>query len=534
MATKDIAFVEELRDSDTQAHSSKVSAGDDAGLQRLGKKPVLKRTFGFLAILGFSCTILITWEASLILFLSGLQNGGPSGILYGFIVVWIGTISVFATLSELVSMAPTSGGQYHWVSIMSPPQYRRFLGFVTGWLTLTGWQAATASGAYLTGTAIQGLIILTHPNYLASMQNWHGTLLFWAVLLLGYAINTALSSLLAKFERLVLVFHILGFFAVIFPLVFLSDHNNPEAVWDTFLNLGGWQTRGLSFCIGMLGNVFAFVGGDGAIHMVEEVHNPSVTVPWSIMAGVIINGIMGFAMLVATLYCMGDIDARLEENPIYPFMAIFHNAVGSTAGAAIMAAFVVILAFSATTGFVSSTSRMYWAFARDRGLPGWQILKRVSRRTSIPVNSVIVTVVVAIILSLVNIGSATAFNGVISVSVAGLFGSYLVVASLLLYHRLTGGIRLPASDNSLTNTGANLTWGPWRLPKVLGVINNAFTCLYLIFVLFFSFWPSYSEVTADTMNWSVLVFSAVTILSMVYYAVWGRKSYTGPIVEIEQ
>lgn len=38
---------------------------DDAVLARLGKKPVLKRNFGLLAILGFSCTVLITWEGSL-------------------------------------------------------------------------------------------------------------------------------------------------------------------------------------------------------------------------------------------------------------------------------------------------------------------------------------------------------------------------------------------------------------------------------------------------------------------------------------
>ncbi|KAJ3555611.1 hypothetical protein NPX13_g10322 [Xylaria arbuscula] len=221
------------------------------------------------------------------------KSGGPSGILYGFIIVWIGTLSVFATLSEMASMAPTSGGQYHWVSMMAPPRWRKFLSFITGWLTLTGWQASTASGAYLTGTAVQGLIILTHPDYLNNIQNWHGTLLFWAVLLLGYAINTGLSSLLARFEGLVLVFHILGFFAVIFPLVFLSEHSSSEAVWNNWLNLGNWPTQGLSFSIGILGNVFAFVGGDGAVHMSEEVRNPAVTVPWSLMIGLCINGTLG-------------------------------------------------------------------------------------------------------------------------------------------------------------------------------------------------------------------------------------------------
>lgn len=35
---------------------------DVNALARLGKKPVLRRTFGILSTLGFSCTILATWE----------------------------------------------------------------------------------------------------------------------------------------------------------------------------------------------------------------------------------------------------------------------------------------------------------------------------------------------------------------------------------------------------------------------------------------------------------------------------------------
>ncbi|KAI1114884.1 amino acid/polyamine transporter I [Nemania sp. NC0429] len=521
-----------------QSETHRSSSRDDAALARLGKKSVLKRSFGFWTILGFSCTVLITWEGSLIVFLVGLQNGGPSGIIYGFIVVWIGTLSVFATLSEMASMAPTSGGQYHWVSMLAPPTYRKFLSYITGWLTLTGWQASVASTAYLTGTAIQGLIVLTHTSYLETMQNWHGTLLLWAIVILSYGVNTAFASSLSRFEGLVLVFHILGFFAIIFPLVFLSEHATADTVFNTFLNIGEWQTQGLSFNIGILGSVYAFVGGDGAIHMAEEVHNPAVLVPWSIMTGLLINGVLGFAMLIATLYCMGDINVRLKENPIYPFMAIFHHAVGSTAGAAVMSALVVILVFSATTGLVSSTSRVYWAFARDRALPGWEILRRVSRRTSIPIFAVITTIAIAVILSFVNIGSSTAFNGILSVSVAGLFGSYLVAASLLLYRRLTGGIRERNSGNSGDSgdsgsytSGSTLSWGPWRVPGALGVANNTFACVYLIYIFFFSFWPAYSNVTPQNMNWAALVFSVVILFSVMYYAVWARKLYNGPVVE---
>lgn len=268
--------------------------------------------------------------------------------------------------------------------------------------------------------------------------------------------------------------------------------------------------------------------------MAEEIRNPSLVIPRSLMTGISINGALGFAMLIVTLFCLQDIDAALAANPSYPFMAIFETAVGSKAGAAAMSAVVVIMSFSATTGCLASTSRLYWAFARDRGLPGWRLLVKTSRRTSIPLPAVVTTTAVAIVLSLVNIGNATAFNGVISISVAGLFGSYLVAASLLLYRRLAGDIHQagPEGTEMLTNTvDSSLTWGPWRLPGLLGVANNIFSCVYLVFIFFFCFWPSMQEVTPQNMNYAVLVFSVVIVFSMVYYAAWGRKVYAGPLIE---
>lgn len=238
-------------------------------------------------------------------------------------------------------------------------------------------------------------------------------------------------------------------------------------------------------------------------------------------------------MMIATLYCMGDLDAALAENPHYPFMAIFRNAVKSTAGAAIMSSIVIIMLFVAATGVMASTSRVFWALSRDHALPGWSFLKKTSPRTNIPRNAVATTAVIAAILSLINIGDATAFNGVISISIAGLNGSYLMVAVLLLYRRLTGGIREVRDEDEVRNTiGTRVTWGPWRIRGVWGVANNIFTCCFLIFVLFFSFWPTSREITPATMNWAVVVTVAVIILSIAYYFAYARKIYKGPLIEV--
>ncbi|KAI0977179.1 amino acid transporter [Xylaria arbuscula] len=521
----------------TIGHGSDTSnppSRDDIELVRLGKKPALRRNFSFLTILGFSCTVLVTWEGTLVTFLAGYANGGPSGILYGYIIVWAGTLSLFATLSELVSMAPTSGGQYHWVFMLSPHRSRKFLSYLTGWLALTGWQSLVASTSYLTGTLIQGLILLTHPSYMEAMKPWHGTLLFWGIVLVSFIINSSVGTTLARFEGIVLILHILGFFAVLLPVTLLGTPGTSASVFHSWLNLGNWQNQGLSFSIGILGNVFAFLGADGAIHMSEEIRNAAVMLPRALLAGLTLNGVLGFAMLIIILYYLGDIDTALSKNPTYPFMAVLESILGSTAGAAALSAIIVVLAFSATTGAFASTSRIYWAFARDRGMPGWRWLKIIHPKTRIPLNSVIISSCIAVILSLVNIGGGGVFTGVISITIAGLFGSYLIASLLLLYRRLTGGMgpqRLPDAQELTTEDPSRPTWGPWKLPGPLGIANNAFTCAFLTYALFFSFWPTYREVNPQNMNWSVLVTGVVVLFSMLYYAVWARHSFQGPIVE---
>jgi choline transport protein len=292
----------------------------------------------------------------------------------------------------------------------------------------------------------------------------------------------------------------------------------------------------------------------------EEIQNAQIVVPRSIMTGIAINGTLGFAMILTVLFRIGDVDAVLAENPAFPFMAIFHQAVQSRAGAAVMASIVMLLTISANVGFSASTSRICWAFARDRGLPGWRLLSKVriylffayllaststdpaqvSDRTSIPVYAVAFTSIVASVLALVNIGSTTAFNGVISVSIAGLFSSYLLTSCLLLYRRCTGGIVLSSAaldththpSATTADSTVRATWGPWRIPGALGIANNAFACVYLLFVFFFSFWPSYADVTPENMNWSILVTGAIALLSAVYYLVWARRTYDGPVIEV--
>jgi amino acid transporter len=53
-------------------------------------------------------------------------------MFWSYIWTFIGFGFIIASLSEMASMAPTSGGQYHWVSEFASPRHQKFLSYITG------------------------------------------------------------------------------------------------------------------------------------------------------------------------------------------------------------------------------------------------------------------------------------------------------------------------------------------------------------------------------------------------------------------
>jgi len=161
---------------------------------------------------------------------------------------------------------------------------------------------------------------------------------------------------------------------------------------------------------------------------------------------------------------------------------------------------------------------------------------QVNARTSVPIWSVAMTTIISCLLALINIGSTTAFNNIVSLAVVGLFTSYLLASGLLLYRRCTNAIKFSSdSPLELVNVpNAPLVWGPWHLRGILGIINNAFACIYLTVILFFSFWPPVTPVVSATMNYSSLMLGAVLIFSIGYFVLHARKEYEGPVLETQR
>lgn len=264
---------------------------------------------------------------------------------------------------------------------MAPNSWSNFVSYLTGWLTTLAWQSIGVSISYITATLLQGIIVLTHPNYVP--LPWHTVLIVWAVALFAVIMNSITTNVLAKFEGLILIVHLAGFFGILIPMVYFSPHNEPSAVFATFFNEGGWSTQTLSFFVGFPGIAAALLGADCAVHMAEEIQSAALVVPRALLFTIIINGSLAFAMTIALMFCLTDVGAAVAaaETVFYPFIYVFHVAVGSTAAAGGMASVVMLLSLASSVGIYASASRMLWSFSRDRGVPFHPYLTKVSHET---------------------------------------------------------------------------------------------------------------------------------------------------------
>ncbi|KAJ5142452.1 uncharacterized protein N7515_001239 [Penicillium bovifimosum] len=516
------------RSVDKEMISQEVGVGattqDDWDMQRLGKTQQLKRNFRFYSIFGLTTTLMATWESILLTSTYGLIDGGPAGMVYVYIASFVGFFCAVISMAEIASISPTSGGQYHWVSEFAWPKYQRFLSYLTGWLSVLGWQAAFASICYLCGTLIQGLLVYNYSGpdgWLYTYERWHGTLFTIAIAVIGTVVNTWGYKILPPMEGLILAIHIFGFVAVMVMMWVMSPDQpqaSGESVWKEFTNSGGWSSMGLACLVGQLTPIFSWTGPDAATHMAEEVQNAALIVPWCMVSTALINGSLGFIMLVTLLYNMGNIADVLNPASGFSFIPAVNHATGSVAATNGVAAIILIMEVCSAIGILATASRQTFAFARDDALPFSKHLAHVNRNTQIPVCSVLVSTIITVLLSLINIGSTAAFNAVASVMIAALFTTYILpIAAVIRVRFEPSGI--PPSRFSL---GA------------LGLPINVFSLAWLCFAIIFTFFPTANNPTPVDMNWSILVFGAVVIFAIVLYIVHGRRVYRAPVTQVRK
>ncbi|KAJ5817380.1 hypothetical protein N7447_009613 [Penicillium robsamsonii] len=446
----------------------------------------------------------------------GLQNGGLGGVFWSYMWTFVGFGFITVSLAEMASMAPTSGGQYHWVSEFCTPRYQKFLSYTTGWMSVLSWQAGAASCSFLTGTIIQGLITLRDPSY--EPQNWHGTLFVLAMIVVTYFFNVYVASWMPRIQNILLALHLLCWAIIVIVLFAMAPHNSAKHVFTSFYNGGNWSTMGISLMIGQISAVYASQCSDATAHMSEEVKDAGRYVPMAITWGYFGNGLLALIMIVGFLLAIPSVPDALNDSTGFPFLYVFRQFL-STSGINALTSILLITVIFSNILFNASTARQTYAFARDRGLPFADWISRVDPRRRIPVRAIALSCVISGLLSLINIGSQVAFNAIISLNIAALMYTYVVSISCVIYRKIACPQTLPPRR--------------WSLGRC-GLAINIIGLLYVIFVLFWSFWPPSPLPSAGDFNWSVVIFVVVFIISLLMYLFQGRRQYVGPVVTVQR
>ncbi|KAK5116834.1 hypothetical protein LTR85_009094 [Meristemomyces frigidus] len=451
---------------------------DARDMQRMGKKQELKRNFELFSIIGFISILQATWESTLLASYIGLENGGTAGVIWMSVLTWICFIAMISSMAEMASMAPTAGGQYHWVSEFAPPTWEKPFSYIVGWCCCLGWISGIPACAQICTGLVQGMVLLVYPDAdVASL--WQTTLFMFAFLLLTFLFNIYAADYLPLAEGVILCLHVIGFFAFLITMWALSDHAPADKVFFEFNDGGGWGNMGLSTLVGLGSPLWFFIGPDAGAHMSEELKDASITLPRAMVWSLVFNGILGLVTLITFCFCIHDLNAVLDTPTWQPVLAVIYDISGSYAAA------------------------------------DW--IKRVDPKRELPLNALYVCAGVSIVLSCINFGSDVAFDAILSVSNAALIFSYFTSIGCIRLKRLRG------------EPLVNCRWSLGRLGAPLNDLSLAFLALSFVFSFFPSSPLAHDPSAAADMNWAIVMFGAMCIGAAAYYWVKGRHTYVPPV-----
>ncbi|KAL1964882.1 hypothetical protein VTN77DRAFT_6235 [Rasamsonia byssochlamydoides] len=486
---------------------------DDAQLAAMGHRPELKRNFSTIAMLGLAFAILNSWTALSASLSLSLTSGGSTSVIWGCVTAGVCTLCIAASLGEFLSAYPTAGGQYHWVAV-SWKKCVPILSWITGWVNSAGWVALVATNALLGSQLILGVVSLMHPTY--ESKDWHQFLIYIGFTIIAFVVNAFMNSILPPIMKGAFIWSISGFVVVSITVLACAspDYNSAYLVFCQFINETGWPD-GIAWLLGLLQGGLGLTAFDAVAHMIEEIPNASIEGPKIMVACVGIGTFTGTIFLMILLFVAGNLDEVIQSSA-GPLLQILKNATHNDAGAICLLMLPLVCLLFATISVMTTSSRMIFAFARDGGLPFSRVFAKVHPRLGLPLNALYLTTALVIIFGCIFLASTSAFNAIISASVVALNISYGMPIAV---HCLRGRNVLPAR--------------PWRLSPLFGWVADLTALSFIILTTVLFLFPPDLPVDASSMNYCIVAFGIILIISVIQWIVDGRKNFTGPRVNLD-
>ncbi|BCS23651.1 putative GABA permease [Aspergillus puulaauensis] len=481
---------------------------DHAGPQMGHNQEELPRQFSLLSTLALGFSMTNSWLGYSATFITPLLMGGSPAVFFGLVGASIASSFITAGLAELASAYPSSGGQYHFAFMVSSPRYRAPVAFAMGWLSVVAWALTSASTAVVCAQMAGNLASIYNPRY--TPEPWQTYLIYAALVLISTGIVCLLPRALPRGEIVMFISSFLGFVASLVTVLVTQKHKrSATAVFVDYENLSGWN-NGTSFLIGLSTSMYAYLAIDGACHIAEELPNPKRDVPRAMGLTMLIGATTVFPWTIAFLFAATDTNA-VASSPI-PIYTIYLQATQSDSAATVLTVWVLFVYSGALVSCIVTTGRLAYAFARDEGLPYSSFFARVHTKQQAPVNATVGCSVAIILYGLIYIGSTTAFNSFISMSILSLNVTYAVPQAIVLFR---GRERI-------------LPKRPFTLGRYLGRLCNAFSAVWVPFITIIFCFPTSLPTTVSSMNYVSVVITGISLLILVSWFGGKYKTFSGP------
>jgi choline transport protein len=246
-----------------------------------GHRDELQRHFSIWSLCGLALTIDNAWVALGGSLYIAVYNGGAPGILYELIVAAFYYAFIGASIAELASAMPTSGGVYHWASVVSGPKAGRVLGFFTGFINFFGWMFDLASIAQIEAEVTVQMYAVFHPNLV--IQAWHTYVTYVLLTIICVSFCVFFNRFIPQLQDAGLFLIIGGgLITVIVVAAMPKQHASTASVWKDWSNQTGWSS-GIAFLTGVLNGAFTIGTPDSITHMAEELPDPKTDIPKAIL-----------------------------------------------------------------------------------------------------------------------------------------------------------------------------------------------------------------------------------------------------------
>jgi amino acid transporter len=498
----------------------------------MGYRQELVRAWSGFTNFAISFTIISVLAGTFTTFAFAWQNGGPIAVSIGWPVLCFFILMVGFSMAELTSRYPTAGGPYWWAHDLGGKGWS----WMTGWFNIVGLVGIVASVAYgaafflfsllqLYGLDIFG-INFGDPHHVLSET----FLLFLIILVFVTALNVLADRLLAMLNNISVGWHVLGVLVIIGLLAFVpDDHQNASFVFGERINNNGafgGDISGLGFWllvlpVGFLLTMYTQTGYDASAHTAEETRGAAKAAAQGVWRSIFFSAIAGWFVLLAFLFAATDVGAVNDGAGFVG--AIFTSALDPWAAKMVILIATIGQIFCVTAG-LTSASRTWYAFSRDRAIPGWPLFRRVNR-DKVPLYAVVAVSFFALLITIPALwGSKNipfAFFAITGICTVGLYLAYILPVYL----------RLRAGDS--------FEPGPWNLGRRYKLVNMLAIIFVIVVVYSLSLpytpagLPWNSDFDSTVVNYSPLAI-LIPLIFGVWYLISAKNKYQGPVRTLEE